>query len=73
MTETTGSNILPLSEQAAEWVVCMSDKHITPAQRAEFEAWLTKDPRHRGSLRGNCFAFRHIQFRHLSPSVSDSN
>ncbi len=47
MTDTTSSNIMSLSEQAAEWVVCMSDKHITPAQRAEFEAWLKKDSRHR--------------------------
>lgn len=47
MTETTSPNMLSLSEQAAEWVVCMSDEQITPAQRAAFEAWLTKDPRHR--------------------------
>ncbi|SFK22817.1 FecR family protein [Nitrosomonas aestuarii] len=53
MPEATDPNILPssefseLSEQAAEWAVCLSGSHVTPKQRADFETWLAQDPRHR--------------------------
>ncbi len=53
MPEATDADISPrnelneLSEQAAEWVVCLSGDQVSQKQRADFEAWLTQDPRHR--------------------------
>jgi transmembrane sensor len=36
-----------LSEQAAQWVVCLSAKKVSDEQRAAFESWLAQDLRHR--------------------------
>lgn len=49
MTETAQTceiNTSSLSEQAAEWAVCMSGEHVSSQQRADFEAWLAQDSRH---------------------------
>lgn len=40
-------SISPISEQAAEWVVCLSDDQVSDEQRAAFASWLAEDPRHR--------------------------
>lgn len=47
MSEVTDHNTVSLSEQAAEWVVRLSDSQISTAQQADFEAWLAQDIRHR--------------------------
>ncbi|UJO99916.1 MAG: FecR family protein [Nitrosomonas sp.] len=47
MPETTDPDISSLSEQAAQWAICLSDNQISNEQRANFEAWLAQDPRHR--------------------------
>ncbi|GJL76487.1 FecR family protein [Nitrosomonas sp.] len=56
MPEATDPNISPsskfcefskLSEQAAEWAVCLSGNQVTSKQRTDFETWLAQDPRHR--------------------------
>ncbi|MBX3631155.1 MAG: FecR family protein [Nitrosomonas sp.] len=44
--QTVDTNTPSLSEQAAEWAVCMSDEHVSPQQRTDFEAWLAQDSRH---------------------------
>jgi len=43
----TDHNTVSLSEQAAEWVVRLSDSPISTEQQADFEAWLAQDTRHR--------------------------
>jgi len=47
MPESTDSDTISLSEQAAEWAVCLSGDQISNKQRADFETWLALDPRHR--------------------------
>lgn len=47
MSEVTDHHTVSLSEQAAEWVVRLSDSQISTAQQADFEAWLAQDIRHR--------------------------
>lgn len=47
MPEVTDHNPVSLSEQAAEWVVRLSDSPISTEQQADFEAWLAQDARHR--------------------------
>lgn len=47
MPEVTDHNTVSLSEQAAEWVVRLSDSQISTEQQADFEAWLAQDVRHR--------------------------
>ena len=44
--QAADTNTPSLSEQAAEWAVCMSGEHVSPQQQADFEAWLAQDSRH---------------------------
>lgn len=46
MSETADSDISSVSEQAAQWAVCLSENQVSAEQRADFEAWLAQDPRH---------------------------
>lgn len=47
MAETARTQTHSLSEQAAEWAVCMSGEDVSVQQQADFEAWLAQDKRHR--------------------------
>lgn len=47
MPEIADCNTVSLSEQAAAWVVRMSDDQISAEERADFEVWLAQDSRHR--------------------------
>ncbi|HRB21802.1 MAG TPA: FecR/PupR family sigma factor regulator [Nitrosomonas sp.] len=47
MAETARTQRHSLSEQAAEWAVCMSGEDVSVKQQADFEAWLAQDKRHR--------------------------
>lgn len=47
MPEVVEHHIASLSEQAAEWVVRLSDSQISAEQQADFETWLAQDVRHR--------------------------
>ncbi len=47
MNKLSGHDASLISEQAAEWVVCLSDDQISDKQRAAFASWLAQDPKHR--------------------------
>ena len=47
MHNSSSHDVSPISEQASEWVVYLSDDHVCDEQRAAFAAWLEQDPRHR--------------------------
>lgn len=47
MNKSSGHDASPISEQAAEWVVCLSADQISDEQRAAFASWLAQDPKHR--------------------------
>lgn len=47
MNKLSGHDPSPISEQAAEWVVCLSADQISDEQRAAFASWLAQDPKHR--------------------------
>ncbi|SEM90183.1 FecR family protein [Nitrosomonas marina] len=74
MTETTqtdqtaGSNVPSLSEQAAEWAVCMSGKHVSPQQQADFKAWLAQDSRH-----GEAYAQVETLWHSITPKKHRNN
>ncbi|MBX9915959.1 MAG: DUF4880 domain-containing protein [Nitrosomonas sp.] len=47
MSKADGTNSTSLSEQAAEWVILLSDGEISHELRTDFETWLAQDSRHR--------------------------
>ncbi len=47
MHKLSSHDVSPISEQASEWVVYLSDDQVCDEQLAAFDSWLAQDPRHR--------------------------
>ena len=50
-----------INNRAAEWAVELTHGEMTPESRAEMEAWLAADTRHRGAFLRACAWLRVVE------------